>query len=177
MRGAGVTGVAVLRPLTRDDLGALLEVQREGAVAGLGHIFPQDAYPFPTEQVRGRWEAELDDPAVDCFAVVLDGEVAGFAATRGDELLHFGTALATWGSGLAGLAHEEVLVHLRARGHRTAWLRVFEDNVRAVRFYERRGWRATGVVSRTSFPPYPVLRRDERALEEPGGTGDAGSSV
>ena len=169
-----MTGVAVLRPLTGDDLGVLLEVQREGAVAGLGHIFPQDAYPFPTEQVRRRWEAELVDPAVDCFAVLLDGEVAGFAATRGDELLHLGTALATWGSGLAGLAHDELLAHLRAGGHRRAWLRVFEANVRAVRFYERRGWRATDVASRTAFPPHPVLRHYERTLGEPG---DPGPSV
>ncbi|MBO0919626.1 GNAT family N-acetyltransferase [Cellulomonas sp. zg-ZUI222] len=156
--------MAVLHPLTRDDLEVLLEVQREGAVAGLGHLFPQDEHPFPTARVRARWEAELDDPGVDCFAVVRDGQVAGFAATRGDELLHFGTAVATWGTGLAGLAHDEVLDHLRAQGHRTAWLRVFDDNLRAVRFYERRGWRATDVVTRTTFPPYPVLRRYERTL-------------
>lgn len=36
-------------------------------------------------------------------------------------------------------------------------LRVFADNVRARRFYERLGWRPTGRVSRTSFPPDPVL--------------------
>lgn len=54
--------------------------------------------------------------------------------------------------------------HHRARGHRAAWLRVFEKNVRAIRFYERRGWRATSTASRTTFPPYPVLRRYEREL-------------
>ncbi|MBO3089270.1 GNAT family N-acetyltransferase [Cellulomonas dongxiuzhuiae] len=156
--------MAVLRPLAHDDLEVLLQVQREGGEVGLGHIFPQDEHPFPVARVRARWEAEIDDPGTDCFAVVLDGRLAGFAATRGDELLHFGTAVRTWGTGLAGAAHDEVLAHLRGQGHRAAWLRVFDDNRRAVRFYERRGWRATGTTSRTTFPPYPVLRRYERDL-------------
>ncbi|MDT0164082.1 GNAT family N-acetyltransferase [Actinotalea sp. AC32] len=82
----------------------------------------------------------------------------------GDELLHFGTAVSTWGSGLAGAAHDDVMRHLRRQGHDSAWLRVFEENGRAIRFYERRGWRATDVTSRTTFPPYLVLRRYERSL-------------
>ena len=154
----------MLRPLGPEDLDALLEVQRVGAVAGLGHIFPQDTNPFPSEQIRARWVEELNDPAVDCFVVLRDGEVAGFAATRGAELLHFGTALDSWGSGLADRAHEELLEHLRDRGHQRAWLRVFEENRRAVRFYERRGWRATSEATRTSFAPHPVLRRYELDL-------------
>ena len=52
----------VLRPLARDDVRRLVEVQREAAVVGLGHIFPQDTHPFPTERVRERWLAEIDDP-------------------------------------------------------------------------------------------------------------------
>lgn len=156
----------MLRPLRPDDLGVLLEVQRAGAVAGLGHIFPQDTNPFPSEEIRARWAEELDDPAVDCFAVLLDGNLAGFAATRGAELLHFGTALETWGTGLADCAHTELIEHLRLQGHPRAWLRVFDENYRAVRFYERRGWRATLQTTLTSFAPYPVLRRYELDLKE-----------
>jgi len=154
----------VLRALTRDDLDDLLEVQREGAVAGLGHIFPQAEHPFPVSQVRARWAQELDDPGIDCFAIVDDGRLAGFAATRGNEFLHFGTAVHTWGTGLADTAHDEILAHLRAQGHRRAWLRVFEENRRAVRFYERHGWQRTDIVSRTTFPPHPMLRRFEVTL-------------
>ena len=154
----------MLRLLRPDDLDVLLEVQRAGAVAGLGHIFPQDTNPFPSEQIRARWAEELDDPAVDCFAVLLEGDLAGFAATRGAELLHFGTALESWGTGLADRAHTELIEHLRLLGHPRAWLRVFDENYRAVRFYERRGWRATLQTTRTSFAPYPVLRRYELDL-------------
>jgi putative acetyltransferase len=148
-----------------DDLDALVELQREGAVAGLSGIFSQDEYPFPTAQVRERWAREVVDPAIDCF-VVLDGEgpMAGFAATKGEELLHFGTALSTWGSGLAGRAHDAVVEHLRQQGRSRGWLRVFEANHRARCFYERRGWRATAETTRTSFPPHPVLVRYELTL-------------
>lgn len=158
----------VLRPLTADDLDVLVEVQRVGAVAGLGHIFPQDTSPFPVEEIRERWARELADPDVDCFAIVRDGALAGFAATRGDELLHFGTALDTWGTGLAGLAHDELVEHLRRAGHAHAWLLVFEANERAIRFYVRRGWRPTDHTQRTTFPPYPVLRRYELDLRAAG---------
>jgi len=158
--------MSVLRRLTHDDLDLLLEVQRAGAVLALGHIFPQSQHPFPTAQVRARWAAEIDDPGTDCSAIMLDGELAGFTATLGNQFLHFGTAVSTWGSGLAGAAHGEVLEHLHAQGHRSAWLRVFDDNRRATRFYERRGWRPTDATSRTDFPPYPVLRRYEITLPD-----------
>lgn len=159
--------VPVLRPLEPADLDDLLEVQRLGAVTGLGHIFPQDRYPFPVESIRERWERELADPEVDCFAVVADGRVAGFAATRGDELLHFGTAVETWGSGLADAVHGEVLAHLRRRGHARAWLWCYVDNTRAVRFYLRLGWRASEVAEPSPYPPHALLRRYERDLLSP----------
>ena len=124
----------------------------------LGHIFPQESHPFPTGAIRTRWGEELASPETDCFVILGPvGEVAGFAATRQNEFLHFGTALHLWGSGLAGQAHDEVLDHLRTQGHTQGWLRVFEENRRARSFYERRGWTMTGGRSTTSFAPYPVL--------------------
>lgn len=154
----------VLEVLVARDIDALVVVQREGAIVGLGHIFPQGSHPFPTQVVRNRWLTELADPGTDCFTVMDGARVAGFAATRGDEFLHFGTAVRTWGTGLAGQAHDEVLDHLRASGHKAAWLTVFERNERAVRFYLRRGWVSTGQKSRTVFPPHPTLCRYERVL-------------
>lgn len=154
----------VLRPLTAADLDELVEVQRVGAVTALAHLFPQETNPFPVDEIRARWAGELADADVDCFVIVRDGAIAGFAATRGGELLHFGTALDSWGSGLAGAAHDELVEHLRAGGHARAWLLVFEENERAIRFYARRGWRRTDHTQRTTFPPYPVLRRYELDL-------------
>lgn len=153
-----------MRPLRPEDLDALLPLQEEGAVAALGHIFPQESHPFPRAEVRRRWAHELADPAIRSFAAVEEGILVGFAATRGSELFHLGTARPTWGSGLAGRVHDELVATIAESGHRTAWLRVFEENRRAIRFYERRGWRATDEVSWSLFAPHPVLRRFELDL-------------
>lgn len=90
-----------LRPLTEHDLPALMDLQEAGAVAGLGHIFPQETHPFPRPELATRWHDEILDPAVEAWAVEVGGRVRGFVAVRGSQLLHFGTAVDSWGSGLA----------------------------------------------------------------------------
>lgn len=155
---AGQSQVVRLRPACPADVKGILDVQHEGSVQALSHIFPQDQHPFPREDVRRRWQEEVDDPAVAVY-VIEDGAgcTVGFAATCQDQLLHFGTATHTWGSGLAALAHDDVIARMAAGGTKRAWLRVFEDNHRARRFYARLGWRATGLRSRSPFAPHPVL--------------------
>lgn len=148
-----------VRRATIDDLDDLLDVQEEASIAGLAHIFPQDTYPFPRAALRERWRQEFADPSAAIFVSTDDeGTVTGFAAVRGNELLHFGTASRTWGTGTAQRLHGAVLNEwLRDRAPTTALLRVFADNLRARRFYARLGWTETGRTSRTSFPPHPVL--------------------
>ncbi|ACZ30634.1 GCN5-related N-acetyltransferase [Xylanimonas cellulosilytica DSM 15894] len=131
---------------------------------GLADVFPQDAYPFPRDDISARWLGEIADPAIQCFVVDVDGVVQGFAAIRGDEFLHFGVTVEQWGSGLARRAHDEVLARMRHAGVRTAWLRVFAGNGRGRRFYENLGWTLTGERSLTSFPPYPELLHYARTL-------------
>ena len=161
----------IVQEATADDLEALIEVQHAGAVVGLANIFPQDRYPFPREAVRRRWAEELDDPDTRVYVGVdEEGAVTGFAATRGNELLHFGTALHTWGTGTAQALHAAVLVELArtvAAGTSHLRLRVFEANSRARRFYERLGWTETGHRTRSSFPPHAVLIEYHRPLDRP----------
>lgn len=133
-------------------------------MAALAHIFPQATHPFPRTAVRARWEHELADPSIRSYAAEEGGGLVGFAAARGSELFHLGTARSTWGSGLAGRVHDELVATIAADGHRTAWLRVFEENRRAIRFYEKRGWVRTDEVSWSLFAPHPVLRRFELDL-------------
>ena len=149
----------ILRPAEHTDLDALVDVQESGAVIALSHIFPQDLYPFPRDELRDRWATEIDNPEVHTYVVTTDGgEIVGFAATRGDELLHFGTAVATWRTGLATQAHDALIATFDHRGAGpTLWLRVFEDNHRARRFYEKLGWKPTEERSTTRFEPHPVL--------------------
>jgi RimJ/RimL family protein N-acetyltransferase len=153
-----------LRAASSADVPAIVDVQHAGALRSLTHIFPQDTYPFPRAAVESRWLAEVADPDVAVYVIERDdGRVAGFAAVRGNELLHFGTAVQMWGTGLAATAHDLLIEEIRATDEPHARLRVFVDNHRARRFYDKLGWRCTGLTSRSPFPPYPALveyRRD-----------------
>jgi RimJ/RimL family protein N-acetyltransferase len=146
------------------DVDAVLDVQGPGSIAALAEVFPQDRYPFPRAELRRRWLEEIADPAVACFVIRPRVNIAGFAALRGTELLHFGTEISTWGTGLASLAHDELLAILSGKGATVAWLRVFEANARARRFYAKHGWYADGARTRSAFPPRPTLLRYEKRL-------------
>jgi RimJ/RimL family protein N-acetyltransferase len=158
----------LLRAATISDLPALLDVQQVGAIAGLAHIFPQEEYPFPRSEVEATWAVEIASPGIDTYVVEPPGgRIEGFAAVRGDELLHFGTAVETWGTGLAAAVHAELVDRLVAAGRPVAWLRVFEENHRARRFYEKMGWAPTPQITRSVFAPYPVLVHYELPLRRP----------
>ncbi|GAA3696752.1 hypothetical protein GCM10022204_10890 [Microlunatus aurantiacus] len=158
----------ILRSATSADVEALLDVQEPGAVEGLGHIFSQDQYPFPREAIGSRWLAEIVDPKINVYLYTEHGgTIRGFAAVRDHELLHFGTALDTWGTGLASGFHDVLLDATARRTTRpTLMLRVFEENLRARRFYEKHGWQLTGRSSRTTFPPHPLLLEYNRRLTQ-----------
>src|SRR6478609_2130541 len=90
------------RPMTVDDLAELIDLQEAGAIVGLAEVFPQEQFPFPREAILARWRIEIGDPSIDCSVASVDsGRLVGFAATAGRELLHFGTAIDTWGDGTA----------------------------------------------------------------------------
>ncbi len=145
------------RPMVVADLPELLPLQRRGAVVGLADVFPQDTHPFPADIVEQRWRAELVDPTVAAYvATDLEARLVGFAARRADEILHFGTALDTWGSGLAAWMHDALVATYPPDVTRVR-LWVFADNGRGRRFYEKLGWQPTGERSRTSFAPHPEL--------------------
>ena len=151
--------------MTAADVSDVLDIQEPGAVLGLSDVFPQDAYPFPRDVVARRWRQEIATPGTDCYVVLVDDTVVGFAAIRGDEFLHLGTAIERWGTGIAETAHDAVLDLMVSRGVERAWLRVFTGNRRGRRFYEKLGWHPTGERTHSSFPPHAELLRYERSLE------------
>ncbi len=159
--------VVLLREMTDADVPDVLEVQQPGAVIGLAEVFNQDTHPFPRDVVGRRWVEEIATPGIDCLVVLHQGAVVGFAATRDDEFLHFGVAVEQWGTGIAQEAQDAVLDRMRAHGVRRAWLRVFRENKRGRRFYEKSGWSQTGERSRSAFPPYAELLHYERRLTQP----------
>jgi len=152
------------------DLDELVLMQERGAVAGLSNVFPQDRFPFPRATIRTRWNAELQDPGISAYvATIPGGDIVGFAARAGNEVLHFGTAPETWASGLAGWMHD-ALISTFPPDVPDLRLRVFVDNGRARRFYEKLGWTATDSRTRTPYPPYAILleyvfQRSDRGVQ------------
>lgn len=147
-----------------DDLPELVRIQERAAIAGLSNIFPQERYPFPREAVLVRWADEVSDTETEVFVSTDDrGAITGFAALRRDELLHFGTAVETWGTGLATELHD-ALLPIFGPAVDCARLRVYSENRRARRFYEKLGWTATGSASRSEFPPHGLLLEYARTL-------------
>jgi GNAT superfamily N-acetyltransferase len=56
-----------------------------------------------------------------------------------------------WGSGIAHRLHEAAITEMRARGYGAARLYTPSGHVRAKRFYERRGWVASGREDNTDL--------------------------
>ncbi|MBW3086964.1 hypothetical protein KEM60_03193 [Austwickia sp. TVS 96-490-7B] len=171
-----VPEVARLRNATVADLDVLVEVEEIANTAALPHIFPPELYPFPRQQVRDRWAAELADPTfririaevsqpVDAEdAPDIDGTrprrhvVAGYCACREDGdhvwLEHIAVLPQMQGSGLSVMLIAEARSTYRGR---EMHLWVLEQNARARRFYEREGWAATGVTKPAPYVPNPPL--------------------
>ena len=140
-----------------EDVPAVMAVQEPASIAGLSGVFPQDTHPFPRDVLADRWRGEIADPGVDCFVILREDAVAGFAAVAGPEVKHFGVALEEWGSGLARAAHDELLMRLEDAGVERPWLRVYAANPRGRAFWEKLGWVDTGERSRGPMPPHAEL--------------------
>lgn len=157
---------AILRRMTVADVPQVVAIQEPASVVSLASVFPQEAFPFPRDDVAQRWREEISTPGTDCYVVVNGGAVVGFAALRGDEILHLGIAIEHWRTGIAQQAHDALIGLMRGRGVARAWLRVFTGNGRGREFYERLGWRPTGERTRSTFAPNPELLRYERDIED-----------
>jgi hypothetical protein len=68
-----------IRTATRGEAELLLEIQKASSVAGFGHVFPPDKYPFPSEAVLDRWHKAIDDPAEVVVLAELATAAVGFA--------------------------------------------------------------------------------------------------
>jgi GNAT superfamily N-acetyltransferase len=133
----------------RDDFELLAEIQEVASLAGLAHVYPPEEYPFPAEAVRERWRTSTDE-------VFVDSEGRGFVAVTGEWLNGLYVRPEAWGTGVAAELHDRALEALRANGVERARLWVLEHNLRARRFYERRGWAPDGTSRVVEFPPHPL---------------------
>lgn len=134
----------------------LATVQELASLAALGHIFPPERHPYPRKAVQAHWAASVADAAKRTLIALSDREPVGAACVYEDWLEGLYVVPEQWGTGLAGELHDRALEVVRELGSERCHLWVLEDNARARRFYERRGWRENGRSRVVEFPPYPL---------------------
>jgi GNAT superfamily N-acetyltransferase len=146
-----------IRPADADDDELLTQIQRAASLIAFTHIFPPGRYPFPSDSVRKHWQVELADPDMRVVIAERFGQPIGCASYSLGRLSQLWVVPAEWGKGPADYLYAEIVRGLRALGSSTAHLWVMEQNHRARRFYDRRGWEFDGERRRAAYPPYPEL--------------------
>jgi len=154
----------VIRAARADDAQALLAIQRDAAVHAFSHIFPQDLYPFPSDEIHELWQSALKDPDVEVYLAEVDGVPVGSVAVGGDSLRTLYVLPSHQSTGIGSTLHDHAVERLRARGVHRATLWTLEQNWPARRFYERRGWSLAAEVRVVPFPPHPRDVQYERRL-------------
>lgn len=152
--GAPLSGVR-LRDGAAGDAEVAAAIQERASTAAFAHIFPPDRYPFPRDEIRDRWSSLLTGEHRVLVAERED-EAVGVAAVRSGWLDGLYVVPESWGSGVAARLHDAALDHCRSLGDRECRLWVLEQNARARRFYERRGWELDGTTRVVPFPPNPL---------------------
>jgi aminoglycoside 6'-N-acetyltransferase len=133
--------IVTLRPVTGDDLPALLAILEEPEVARWWR--------------RDEWERVDEDDAVT-FVIVADGSVAGcIQYSEETDPDYFSAAVdifvgaAAQGRGVGPDAMRALIAWLiDARGHHRLTVDPAADNARAVHVYEKLGFRRVGVLRR-----------------------------
>ncbi|HKB20570.1 MAG TPA: GNAT family N-acetyltransferase [Gaiellaceae bacterium] len=131
-------------------------VQERASLAALAHIFPPELYPYPREAVHARWAVAVEEPEKRTLIAVSEEEPVGAACVAHGWLEGLYVVPERWGTGLADELHDRALEEVRGLGSSSCRLWVLEDNIRARRFYERRGWRENGETRVVGFPPNPL---------------------
>lgn len=150
------------------DDGMLLQLERACGLEALGHVFPPDAFPYPDDHVRARWQRRLRDPeATTVFAVDSGtGTPVGFVCVRAAVVEHLGVHPARQRRGVGRLLLDEAERTARAEGAVDLTLWCLAENHRALQFYDTLGWAPTGRSRAAEFAPHPEERQLGKALEE-----------
>ena len=146
----------MIRGARADEAELLAGIQRDASVAAFAHVFPPERYPYPIDDVRQRWEEALASPEIKVVVAEEDGAAVGGAGYRDEWLDGLYVVPGYWGKGVGVELHDHVLDRLRERGSPQCHLWVLEENHRARRFYQRRGWQENGTTRVVPFPPNPI---------------------
>ncbi|WP_167051150.1 GNAT family N-acetyltransferase [Salinibacterium sp. ZJ77] len=132
------------------DAERLLEIERAAGLAAMGHIFPRDRFPYPTDAVLARWRRTLVEPGVTVLVEAGEQPVA-FVAFDADIIRHLAVHPDAQGRGLGRAIVDAAVPHL---AEPRLWC--LEENHAALVFYARTGWSPTGLTRPSDFEPHPT---------------------
>lgn len=135
-----------------------------GAVTFYEAYFEQDAPPDLANYITDSFnvpeiEAQLANQSAEFFILYRNGKAVGYAKLRKDskadcieiknavELQRIYLLQAVWGAGVGEELLNFCLAEACRQGYESLWLGVWEENRRAIRFYEKQGFREVGEVS------------------------------
>ena len=131
-------------------------MQERASVAALAHIFPPERYPYPRDAVHAAGSPRSRSRRRGADRRRATTSLSARRASTAGWLEGLYVVPERWGTGLADELHGRALELVRALGSPSCKLWVLEDNTRARRFYERRGWRENGETRVVEFPPNPL---------------------
>jgi aminoglycoside 6'-N-acetyltransferase len=157
LRGSRVT----LRPVTRDDLPRLLEILRQPAVARFWSAVPENDEEAEAEHGLLLGSDADGAEAITTFVIILGDEVVGWIAgweKLEPEYRHAGVDLFLdsdeQGKGYGPEAVRLVCRYLfEQRGHHRITIDPSAANARAIRSYEKVGFKRVGVLRRYERGP------------------------
>jgi len=134
----------------------LTGLERSASLARLGHIFPPELHPYPTDAVRQRWQLVLDDRTRLTMIAELGGVPAGYVCYSQEAIHHLGVAADFQrqgvGTALLAAAEDDLFADLSTP---EVGLWVLAANEVARRFYAELGWTETDQTQNSEFAPYP----------------------
>ena len=136
-----------IRPAIVADARVLASVHLNTVVVAYADIIPAGVPALSEETLIQEWQAAFEDPSHKAFLAEDNGKPVGTVAVRTDpdfdgvgQLRRLYVLPARWARGAGTSLYEAALAALKGDHYPEAGLWVFEKNVRARHFYERRGW-------------------------------------
>jgi GNAT superfamily N-acetyltransferase len=130
-----------IEPATKADILRIAEIWHSGWQDGHAGLVPQALADLRTmNSFLERSESHLGKTEVARSGLA----VLGFTMVQEDELYQMYVSPEARGTGVAGDLMASAECRILAGGYQTAWLACAVGNARAMRFYEKTGWKNTG---------------------------------
>ena len=152
------TPVVSLRKAAFSDLSGLLEIAQLSFVQAFTegnkpeNVQAYLSLAFTSVQLEKEWR----DPASTFLLAILEGKLVGYtkvnlAAAQSDiqdpeslVVARLFTVEEVWGRGVGQFLLDAAFAFAKEKGKTYVWLGVWEHNARAIRFYEKNGFKAFG---------------------------------